>query len=186
MPPTDEDDVMRPDLVREPLVPGRGRGVLGAAIAVVALALASASCGGDDDALAERRAEVAERGARVMPFDLDATTHTFTTTSDGGLQAVVADDPEDADQIALIRDHLAEERDKFARGDFDDPAAIHGHDMEGVAELRAGHADITVEYAERPDGAQLTYTTDEPDLVAAIHAWFDRQVMDHGAHAEHG
>jgi hypothetical protein len=129
---------------------------------------------------------VAERGAQVMPFDLDATTHVFTKTDHGGLQVVVADDPADADQIALIREHLVQERDRFARGEFDDPAAIHGHDMDGLAELRAGYADITVEYAPRPDGAQLSYTSDRPDLVAAIHAWFDRQVMDHGAHAEAG
>jgi hypothetical protein len=153
---------------------------------VAALALATAGCGGDDGSLADRQAEVAERGAQIMPFDLDATTHTFTDTSDGGLQVVVVDDPADADQIALVRDHLAEERDNFTRGDFDDPAAIHGHDMDGVAELRAGYADITVEYADRPDGAQLTYTSDRPELVEAIHAWFDRQVTDHGAHAEEG
>ncbi len=156
------------------------------AVCIAAVALALAGCGGDNDSLAERQAEVAERGAKVMPFDLDATTHIFTKTPNGGLQVVVADNPADADQIALIRVHLAEERDKFARGDFDDPAAIHGHDMDGVAELRAGYADVTVEYAERPDGAQLTYSSDEPELVDAIHAWFDRQVMDHGAHAETG
>lgn len=156
------------------------------AVLVAAVAVVAVGCSGADDSLAERQAEVAERGAQVMPFDLDATTHTFTNTSDGGLQVVVADDPVDADQIALIRGHLAEERDNFARGDFDDPAAIHGRDMDGVAELRAGYSDITVEYAERPDGAQLTYTSDDPELVDAIHAWFDRQVMDHGAHAEAG
>jgi len=89
-------------------------------------------------------------------------------------------------QIRLIRDHLAEERDNFARGDFDDPAAIHGHDMEGVAELRARYAAVDVHYAERPDGAELVYTTDDPELVDAIHAWFDRQLMDHGADAEAG
>jgi hypothetical protein len=121
-----------------------------------------------------------------MPFDLDATTHTFTQTADGGIQTVVADDPGDAEQVALIRRHLAEERDNFSRGDFDDPAAIHGHDMDGVAVLRAGYAAISVTYTDRPDGAQLTYRTDDPDLVAAIHAWFDRQVSDHGADAMSG
>lgn len=150
--------------------------------------LVAGGCGddGDDASLAQRREEVAARGAEVMPFDLDATTHLFTKTEDGGVQVVVADDPEDAEQIALIRGHLAAERDNFERGDFDDPAAIHGHDMEGVAELRAGHADVTVTYADRADGAQLTYTTQDPGLVEAIHAWFDRQVMDHGAHADAG
>jgi hypothetical protein len=121
-----------------------------------------------------------------MPFDLDATTHIFTKTDDGGIQVVVSQDPGDAEQIALIRGHLAEERDNFARGDFDDPALIHGHDMDGVAELRAGYADTVITFTDLPDGAQLVYTTDDPSLIDAIHAWFDRQVMDHGSHADAG
>ena len=139
-----------------------------------------------DDALATRQEVVAERGAEVMPFDLEATTHTFTKTDRGGIQIVVADDPDDEGQIALIRDHLREEQANFSRGDYDDPAAIHGHDMDGVAELQEGYADVTVSYTERPDGAQLKYESNRSDLVEAIHAWFDRQVMDHGAHAEAG
>jgi hypothetical protein len=150
-----------------------------------ALVIAVAGCS-DGDSLAQRQAEVAERGARVMPFDLAATTHTFTKTDDGGIQTVVADDPTDAPQIELIRQHLREERDNFARGDFNDPAAIHGHDMDGVAELRAGYPDITVRYLDRPDGAQLTYHTDRAELVQALHAWFDRQLADHGPDAETG
>jgi hypothetical protein len=152
------------------------------------LVITALACGGDDgeDVLSRRQAEVAERGAQVMPFDLDTTTHTFTKTDDGGIQFVAADDPTDTTQVERIRRHLREERDNFARGDFEDPAAIHGHDMDGVAELRAGYTDIIVDYLDRPDGAQLTYRADRPDLIEAIHAWFDQQVMDHGAHAAAG
>lgn len=160
----------------------RGRIVL---TAVLALAATGEGCS-TNDSMAEQQADVADRGAQVMPFDLDATTHVFTKTDDGGVQVVTADDPADAVQVGLIREHLIDERANFARGDFDDPAQIHGHDMPGVAELAAGYADIVVSYAERPDGAQLTYTTDEPQLVDAIHAWFDRQLMDHGDDAEAG
>jgi hypothetical protein len=166
-------------------VVGSGRAWRIAAFGVAAL-LVLVACGDDPDELDARQAEVARRGEQVMPFDLDATTHVFRATDDGGVQSVVADDPGDAAQVELIRAHLREEQSKFAQGDFDDPAAIHGHDMAGVAELAAGYEDITVSYAELPDGAQLTYTTDRPDLVDAVHAWFDRQVMDHGAHAEAG
>lgn len=160
----------------------RGRYAVAAVAVLVAL---GAGCS-QSDPIAEQQAQVAERGAEVMPFDLDATTHHFTKTDDGGTQAVTADDPADQRQIDLIRQHLTEERDNFARGDFDDPARIHGHDMPGVAELTAGYADVFVTYAETPDGARLTYTTDDPQLVDAIHAWFDRQVMDHGDDAEAG
>lgn len=150
---------------------------------LLGLALIVTACSGGT---AARQAEVAERGAQVMPFDLDATSHRFTKTNNGGIQAVTADDPADETQVRLIREHLLEERDNFARGDFDDPARIHGMDMPGVAELSAGYQRISLRYSEVPAGAELEYTTDDTDLVDAIHAWFDRQVMDHGADAEAG
>lgn len=151
------------------------------------IGLAVGACGSDGDGTtAARQAEVAARGAEVMPFDLEATTHRFTKTPDGGVQTVTADDPDDAVQVRLIREHLAEERDNFARGDFADPARIHGTDMPGVAELSAGYRQISVAYADLPAGAELRYTTTEPALADAVHAWFDRQLMDHGAHAESG
>jgi hypothetical protein len=175
------------DLRHEETMAGeQHRQVVATVLLLTTVVLGLGACAGNDDPLARRRAEVAERGADVMPFDLDATTHTFTKTADGGRQTVVADDPADAEQIALIRAHLAVERDSFARGVFDDPAAIHGHDMDGVAELRAGYAAVSVEYADRRAGAELVYRTDDPDLVDAIHAWFDRQLMDHGPDAEAG
>lgn len=136
---------------------------------------------------ADRQAEVAARGAAVMPFDLERTTHIFEEQSDGGLQQVVVDDPADAEQIALIRGHLEEEAAKFQRGDFGDPAAIHGDGMPGLAELRESYSKIKVVYTEVPDGAQIRYTAGEPALVSAIHAWFAAQLSDHGGHAmDHG
>jgi hypothetical protein len=134
-----------------------------------------------------RQAEVAERGAAVMPFDLERTTHIFEPLPDGGLQQVIADDPQDAAQVGLIRGHLQEEAEKFGRGDFGDPAAIHGGAMPGLAELRAGYRQIDLAYAELPSGAQIRYTTSDPAMVAALHAWFQAQLNDHGGHAmEHG
>jgi hypothetical protein len=59
-------------------------------------------------------------------------------------------------------------------------------DMPGVAELSSGYERVQVTYAPLPAGAELRYTTTDTDLVDAIHAWFDRQVADHGAHAEAG
>jgi len=151
-------------------------------MALLAAAVVIGACGDS----ADRQAEVAERGAEVMPFDLDASTHRFAKTPDGGVQTVTADDPTDETQVQLIRKHLRAERDSFSRGDFDDPARIHGMDMAGVAELSAGYARIEVRYSEVSAGAELTYATDESDLVDAIHAWFDRQVMDHGDDAVAG
>jgi hypothetical protein len=131
----------------------------------------------------DRQTEVAERGSRIMPFDLDATTHRFDPDPDGLTQTVVADDPTDADQVALVREHLHHEADMFATGDFDDPAHIHG-DMPGLADLRDGYTAIDVTYADVPAGGRITYRTTDAALVQALHDWGEAQIMDHGEHAE--
>lgn len=118
-----------------------------------------------------------------MPFDLDRTTHRFTPRRTGLVQEVVADDPDDAEQIELIRAHLIDETDRFTSGDFSDPAQIHGREMPGLAELEAGAADIQIRYGELPDGARITFSTTEADLVTALERWGDAQVDDHGEHA---
>jgi hypothetical protein len=132
-----------------------------------------------------RQKDVAVKGAKVMPFDLEQTTHVFQKLEDGGLQKVVVKDPANKKQIALIQSHLKEESEKFRKGDFSDPAKIHGEDMPGLAELKVGAARIDVRYAALPDGAQIRYTTKDAKLIAALHRWFDAQLSDHGHHATH-
>jgi hypothetical protein len=136
---------------------------------------------------AQRQADIAQRGAQVMPFNLKATTHVFTKTADGGVQRVVAKDSADTAQVRLIRAHLKELQAQFRRGDFSDPAKIHGTDMPGLVQLSAARpGELTVDYKEISNGAQLTYRSDKPELVAAIGAWFDAQLSDHGADAMQG
>ncbi|MEJ7743030.1 MAG: hypothetical protein WKF73_11015 [Nocardioidaceae bacterium] len=126
-----------------------------------------------------RQQVVAQRGARVMPFALDATTHVFEATPKGGTQRVVAKEASDVGNISLIRSHLREEADAFSRGDFADPSAIHGDDMPGLSALRAGYKDIDVRYRDLPDGAEIAYATDNSELAAAVRAWFGAQLRDH-------
>jgi hypothetical protein len=133
-----------------------------------------------------REQAVAERGAPVMGFDLDRTTHRFTPTPTGGIQTVIADDPDDDAQIAIIRDHLQHEAARFRRGDFDDPIQIHGNDMPGIAILRRAQERLDVTFAVVEAGATITYESDDANVVAAVHEWFEAQLRDHGAHAEQG
>jgi hypothetical protein len=165
-------------------MPDRRTTVLLAAATVIAGgAIAGVALGGEDQT---RQGAVAERGAKVMPFSLDATTHVFDAAATGGTQRVVADDPRDREQIRLIREHLREEAKAFQRGDFADPASIHGQDMPGLADLRAGYERIRVRYRELPDGAEIEYRTTDASLAAAIRDWFDAQLRDHGADARAG
>ena len=130
-----------------------------------------------------RQEEVAKRGTEVMPFDLEQTTHVFQALEDGGLQKVVVKNPSNQKQIALIQSHLKEESERFRKGDFSDPTKIHGDDMPGLAQLKAGAKEINVRYTALPDGAEIRYTSKDPKLVMALHHWFSAQLSDHGHHA---
>ncbi len=130
-----------------------------------------------------RREEVALKGATVMPFDLARTMHFFDDDATGGVETVTANDKSDAEQIALIRSHLATEAQRFGRGDFSDPAKIHGADMPGLAALSKAGAKLRVVFLDVTGGASLTYESREPAVIAAIHDWFAAQRADHAAHA---
>jgi len=135
----------------------------------------------------ERQAEVAARGAEVMPFDLQATRHVFIKTASGGLQQVRVRNPKDAAQLRLVRMHVREIATRFRNGDFSAPGAIHGAAMPGLAELRrARPGAISVQYRDLRDGAQIRYASADPALVRALHQWFDAQLADHGADAQEG
>lgn len=118
-----------------------------------------------------------------MPFDLEQTMHLFQHLDDGGLQTVTAKDPANSQQIALIQAHLKEEAAQFQRGDFSDPATIHGEHMPGLAALQTGARQIAIQYTPLPNAAQIQYTTKDPGLIAALHQWFTAQRSDHGHHA---
>lgn len=135
----------------------------------------------------ERVEEVARRGAQVMPFDLEQTRHIFTKQEEGGLQQVVVKDPANQIQIDLIRQHLSKIAAEFARGDFSGPAKIHGESMPGLDELRnAQPGKLRVHYRELANGAEIDYTSGDPEFVRAVHRWFDAQLSEHGHHAMPG
>jgi hypothetical protein len=119
----------------------------------------------------------------VMPFDMSKTTHIFAMTEKGGVQKVVANDPAAADQVAMIQQHLHHEAESFQKGDYTDPAKLHGMGMPGLSDLQAGAAKVTVTYAELPAGAQITFETADLHLLTAIHRWFGAQLSEHGADA---
>jgi large exoprotein involved in heme utilization and adhesion len=45
---------------------------------------------------------------------------------------------------------------------------------------------LEVSYADLPDGAELSFAAGNETVLAALHAWFDAQVNDHGDQATEG
>lgn len=133
--------------------------------------------------LSNRQSMVREMGSHVMPFSLGETTHIFKQLPDGGVEQVLVKDPSNKDQIALIQMHLEYETNNFRQGNFKDPITIHGENMPGVADLSNRAADVVFTYNALPNGAEIIYTSKDPDAISAIHTWFDAQATDHGRDA---
>jgi hypothetical protein len=119
----------------------------------------------------------------VMPFDMGSTLHIFKMTERGGVQQVIAKEAAAADQIALIQQHLKHEAERFQRGDYSDPAMLHGADMPGLQELGAGSSSIKVAYTALSIGAEIEFDTSDLRLLTAIHRWFGAQLSEHGSDA---
>jgi len=83
----------------------------------------------------------------------------------------------------LIQQHLKHEAERFRRGDYSDPAALHGANMPGLKDLRVGASGIKVLYADLSVGAEITFETKDLHLLTAIHRWFGAQLSEHGADA---
>ena len=155
-------------------------------LVLVLTMLSAASVHAVQPAESTRLDEVAERGAHVMPFSLDKTVHFFKNTETGGIQQVTAKNPSDSEQIALIRKHLAKIASQFAKGDFSGPQRIHGENMPGIKELSVADGRVQFVYQDLPEGGQINYLTDAPELIDAIHRYFDAQLSDHARHAVSG
>jgi hypothetical protein len=171
-------------------MPVSNRGAAG--IAVLGALVASAITAGTLSWLdwpepdpSEHAHRVHQMGASVMPFALEKTTHVFEMTDSGGIQDVVAKEAVDTATIRLIRQHLMHEAEFFRRGDFRDPMSLHGAQMPGVQELAAGSDRVRIEYQTLPDGARITFITEDLALLTAVHRWFGAQLSDHAADASY-
>ena len=127
--------------------------------------------------------QIHHMGHKVMPFDLLKTIHIFRMTDSGGVERVVARDTATTDQVTLIQQHLQKEASAFQRGDYSDPASLHGANMPGLKELQAGAKQIKVTYSALPHGAEIIFETSDLQLLTAIHRWFGAQLSEHGADA---
>jgi hypothetical protein len=102
-----------------------------------------------------KQEHVHHEGHNVMPFDLAKTTHIFRMTDSGGVERVIVKDATEKDQVLLIQQHLRHEAEAFQRGDYSDPASLHGANMPGLKDLQAGAARIKVSYSALPTAQKL-------------------------------
>ena len=123
-------------------------------------------------------------GHDVMPFDLSKTVHVFRMTEDGGTQKVVTrGEAADPGQVHMIQHHLMMEAAEFQKGNFGDPAHLHGETMHGLKEMQAGAPRMRITYRALPNGAEIRFHAKDIQQITAVHRWFGAQLSEHGADA---
>jgi hypothetical protein len=121
----------------------------------------------------------------VMPFDVSKALHIFKMTEPGGVETVVTREGVASDQISLIQQHLRHEAQQFQKGDYSDPARLHGADMPWLKDFQEGASQIRVSYTPPlSNGAEITFETTDRHLLTAVHRWFGAQLSEHGADAK--
>ena len=126
-----------------------------------------------------QQAELNKRGAEAMGFEQQKITHHFRLLRAGGLIEVQANDEKDADSIARIRKHLAEQAKRFGQGDFSAPEHTHAEVPPGVPTMVKLAAKIQYEYLPTPRGGKLRISSADPEAVAAVHEFLKYQTEQH-------
>jgi hypothetical protein len=126
-------------------------------------------------------AHVDERGARVMGFDQEKTTHHFYLYEDGGAIGVSVNDAADSASRDAIRSHLPHVQMMFGQGDFSAPMLVHDStNVPGTATMAKLRGTIAYKYSETPNGGQVEITTTNLAALHAVHEFLTFQIRDHG------
>lgn len=124
-------------------------------------------------------AQMNHRGAQVMGFDQDKTTHHFLLFEDGGAIDVSVKDAGDKKNLDAIRAHLPHIVMKFGEGDFAAPALVHATDVPGTKDMAALKSKLTWKYVETAKGGRVDIVTTDPVALSAVHAFLKYQIEDH-------
>lgn len=119
------------------------------------------------------------RGAHVMGFSQETTTHHFRLTEDGGVIEVKANDPKDMQTRDHIRMHLAHITRSFSEGDFRDPMNVHHELPPGTKEMQRLRKQIRYDFENRESGGRIIIRASNPEAIEAVHEFLAFQIREH-------
>ncbi len=127
----------------------------------------------------DTHAQMNARGAHVMGFDQEKTTHSFRLHADGGAIDIAVKDPADQASRDAIRSHLPHIAEMFAAGNFSAPMLIHATDVPGTGTMAAATDRIRFSYVETARGGRVDIVTTDASALAAVHEFLRFQIRDH-------
>jgi predicted lipid-binding transport protein (Tim44 family) len=128
---------------------------------------------------ADEMAAMNMRGDHAMGFSQAKTRHHFRLLRDGGAIEVEVNDPQDADTLNRIRQHLAHIAQAFSQGDFNKPSAIHGRRPPGADVMDQLKTEIKYTFEETEKGGRVRIKTANGEALSAIHNFLRFQIEEH-------
>jgi hypothetical protein len=117
-----------------------------------------------------------------LPYAVDQALEGFAKTADGGIMQIIAKSADDAQQITRMQQYLRQTAEEYKKGDFSYTERFHGTNMPGLAQMKAAKAgEIKYQYKALNNGGQIVFSTEDPQLLNALHAWIDAQIKEHGS-----
>ena len=123
-----------------------------------------------------------ERGNIAMGFNQNKIIHHFIATPTGGEIMIVALNSSDNDTIKQIRNHVIDIQKEFSKGNFTKPFFIHAQQVPGTELMTEKKRLLKYSILEVKNGFALLLTTNNQQLIGAIHQFIAFQT---GQHSEH-
>lgn len=140
----------------------------------IALAFAASSAFAQDC-----HSDVDKRGDHAMGFSHEKTTHHFLLGKSGGVIEITANDASDEKSIASIQGHMRHIVQEFAKGNYEIPMFIHDRIPPGVEVMRSSKELISFNFEELKNGAKITISSKDAEVLGAIHEFLKFQITDH-------
>jgi plastocyanin len=122
------------------------------------------------------------RGNVAMGFDQNKIMHHFMATPTGGQIMIVAIDNNDSETISQIRSHILDIQQEFSQGNFTKPFFIHDQRVPGTEVMAQKKNLINYSVQNLHNGAVLTLTTNDIELMQAIQLFMSFQGTQHHGH----
>ena len=115
------------------------------------------------------------RGNIAMGFNQSKIMHHFMPTPTGGRIMIVALDSNDNEAISQIRSHFLDIQQEFSQGNFTKPFFIHDQQVPGTEVMAQKKNLINYLVKDLDNGAVLTLTTNDTELLQAIQQFMSYQ-----------
>jgi hypothetical protein len=130
----------------------------------------------------EKKNNMIERGNIAMGFNQNKIIHHFIATPTGGEIMIVALKSSDNDTTKQIKNHVLDIQREFSKGNFTKPFFIHAQQVPGTKMMTEKKDLIKYGIKQTSNGSALLITSNDQQLIEAIHQFIAFQTGQHQGH----